>query len=69
MKPEDRQKYQNQATVDKQRYERQSEEFKKEGRFYDDGGVVVVLDEEKKVKKVADVKAKRGRKKPVEVAN
>lgn len=68
MKPEDRQKYQDQSTADKQRYERQSEEYKKEGRFYDEAGEVVVLEDDKKGKKGGE-KVKRGRKKPVEVAN
>ena len=75
MKPEDRLKYQDQATSDRQRYERQSEEYKREGKFYDEAGEVVVLEDNRKGKKEevqvkkGEVQVKRGRKKPVEVTN
>lgn len=70
MKTEDKQKYQDLAAADKQRYERQSEEYKKEGRFYDEAGKVVLLPEKaKKPRKAEDEKAKRGRMKSAEVAN
>ena len=73
LKAEDKQKYLDLAAADKQRFERQSEEYKKEGRFYDEAGKIVLLPEKaekaKKPRKAEDEKAKRGRMKSTEVAN
>lgn len=65
--PEAKQQYEEMASTDKQRYLRQTEEYKKEGRYYDEAGVVVLPDVKTiKEGKKKEGKNRRSRKKPLD---